>query len=134
MGEFGSAHRDERDSVGHYTNMIANSKLPAGYDPGYFHILLLGVYVKLSSGIGLNFQGHWKHGGSSPSCPSGATLDPLATRFILVSYPPDGMLNNRVRHRIAEGSRPNLLQDASTYESPEAKNIMCVFSRAYLTR
>ncbi|KAH6911645.1 hypothetical protein BKA70DRAFT_1423406 [Coprinopsis sp. MPI-PUGE-AT-0042] len=122
MGDFGSAHRDERDSVGHFTNMIANSKLPSSYDPGYFHLLLLGVYVSLQSGIGFNFQGHWKHGGSAPTCPPSDDLDPSATRFVLVSYPPSGMVSNQVRHRVAELPRPDGKNDA-LYLTPEMKAV-----------
>ncbi|KAH6886516.1 hypothetical protein BKA70DRAFT_1444399 [Coprinopsis sp. MPI-PUGE-AT-0042] len=118
MGDFGGAHRDDRDSIGHYTNMIANSKLPEGYDPGYFHLLLLGIYVTLQNHIGFNFQGHWKHGGSAPTCPPGTDLDPLATRFVLISYPPTGMVSSNVRHRIAELPRPNGKNDA-IYVTPE---------------
>ncbi|KAH6891701.1 hypothetical protein BKA70DRAFT_1233919 [Coprinopsis sp. MPI-PUGE-AT-0042] len=122
MGDFGSAHRDERDSVGHFTNMIANSKLPSSYDPGYFHLLLLGVYVSLRSGIGFNFQGHWKHGGSAPTCLPNNDLDPSATCFVLVSYPPSGMVSNQVRHRVAELPRPDGRNDA-LYVTPEMKAV-----------
>jgi hypothetical protein len=91
MGDFGSAHRDERDSVGHFTNMIAKSKLPPNYNPGFFHLLLLGVFVSLQSGVGFNFQGHWKHGGSAPTCPPGEELDPLATRFASPAPPSEDL-------------------------------------------
>ncbi|KAH6874669.1 hypothetical protein BKA70DRAFT_1449335 [Coprinopsis sp. MPI-PUGE-AT-0042] len=122
MGDFGSAHRDERDSIGHFTNMIAKSKLPPHYDPGYFHLLLLGAYVSLQSGVGFNFQGHWMHGGSAPTGPSDGKFDPLATRFVLVSYPPSGMVSDQVRHRIAELPRPDGKNDA-IYITPEMKAI-----------
>jgi hypothetical protein len=122
MGDFGSAHRDERDSLGHFTNIIANSKIPSSYDPGCFHLLLLGVYVSLQSGTGFNFQGHWKHGGSAPTCPPNHSVDPFATRFVLVSYPPSGMVSNQVRHRIAEAPRPDGKNDA-LYVTPEMKDV-----------
>ncbi|KAH6896340.1 hypothetical protein BKA70DRAFT_1231582 [Coprinopsis sp. MPI-PUGE-AT-0042] len=122
--------RDERDSVGHFTNIIANSKLPPHYDPGCFHLLLLGVYVSLQSGIGFNFQGHWKHGGSAPTCPSGGDFDPFATRFVLVSYPPLGMVSDQVRHRFAELPRPDGKNDA-IYVTPEMKVIDSIIRRPH---
>lgn len=105
MGFFGSAHFDEGDSPAHYTNMITNSRLPDNYDPGYFHLLAFGVYVRLSNHGGFNFQGNRQHGGTGPFPPQGEQPPTHAYRFNLVSYPPANMMNpDTTRWRMALGS------------------------------
>ena len=55
MGDFGSVkgHEDEGDSVGAVTTLVANSRIPAGYEAGRFHLLWLGCYIKLNQFITL---------------------------------------------------------------------------------
>ncbi|KAJ2934404.1 hypothetical protein H1R20_g2696, partial [Candolleomyces eurysporus] len=71
MGFFGGAHFDEGDDPCWFTNMITSSSLPDDYDPGYFFLLVYGVYTRLSNGGGFNFHGNVKHGGSGPISPKG---------------------------------------------------------------
>lgn len=118
MGSFGEAHFDDGDSAGHYTNMITNSQIPSNYDPGYFHLLAFGVYVRLNKYNGFNFQGIRKHGGSGPFAPCGEKPDPRACRFAMVSYPPAGMMNPRTtRYKLAVN--PN----GPVFLSPEMRAI-----------
>jgi hypothetical protein len=41
MSEFGGVHNDKEDDAASKTAMIVNSQLPAGYEPGCFHLLSL---------------------------------------------------------------------------------------------
>ena len=50
MGGFGTTegHIDKFDSIGALTTMIANSRIPDGYEAGHFHLLWLGCYIVLT--------------------------------------------------------------------------------------
>lgn len=89
MGEkFGGAHIDERDSPGHYTNMIALSDLPDGCDPGCFFIVYPGVFCTLNNFVSVNFSGLRVHGGSPPIAAPGTSAEDLkwGTRVTAVCY------------------------------------------------
>ncbi|TFK24309.1 hypothetical protein FA15DRAFT_573722, partial [Coprinopsis marcescibilis] len=90
IGFFGQAHTDQRDNPGYFTAIICNLRLPAGYDPGRFHILLPGVFVERHPYITIITSGHWKHGSTSPT-PVNAKPSPSAYRFTMVLYPPQGV-------------------------------------------
>jgi hypothetical protein len=96
MGEFGavSGHRDLHDSEGSLTSMISGSRLPLGYETGRFHLLGLGVYVKLEFSMITHFCGLNLHGGTPPIAPEGAKVEPHAYRLMFVCYPPSSMLGN----------------------------------------
>lgn len=96
MGEFGavSGHRDLHDSEGSLTSMISGSRLPLGYETGRFHLLGLGVYVKLDFSMITHFCGLNLHGGTPPIAPEGAKVEPHAYRLMFVCYPPSSMLGN----------------------------------------
>lgn len=95
MGAFGQVegHRDELDSAGSFTCMISNSRLPPDYEHGRFHLLALGLYVKLKPSMVSNFCGLNKHGGSPPIAPKGQRLSPHAYRLMNVCYPPHTILS-----------------------------------------
>lgn len=96
MGDFGavSGHRDLHDSEGSLTSMISGSRLPSGYETGRFHLLGLGVYVKLEFSMITHFCGLNLHGGTPPIAPKGAKVKPHAYRLMFVCYPPSSMLGN----------------------------------------
>jgi hypothetical protein len=119
LGEFGLAHRDGLDAFGYYSNMLANSQLPPSYDPGYFHLVLLGVYCRLDKFLGFNFQGHWKHGGTPPLCPPHLQLSPKAVRFVTISYPPGKMMSGSSRVRLAELPVKSKQGPDAMYVTPE---------------
>ncbi|KAH6902961.1 hypothetical protein BKA70DRAFT_1433938 [Coprinopsis sp. MPI-PUGE-AT-0042] len=121
LGEFGQAHRDSHDAFGYYSNMLANSQLPASYDPGYFHLVFLGVYCRLDQFLGFNFQGHWRHGGTPPRCPPQLDLAPHAVRFVTISYPPGKMMSGSSRVRLAEFPVKNKPGPDALYITPEMR-------------
>ncbi|RXW11975.1 hypothetical protein EST38_g13879, partial [Candolleomyces aberdarensis] len=105
MGFFGGAHFDEGDDPCWFTNMITSSSLPDDYDPGYFFLLIYGVYTRSSNGGGFNFHGNVKHGGSGPFPPSGVEPPPSAYRLTLISYPPERAVDpTKTRHQILASS------------------------------
>lgn len=116
MGFFGGPHYDEHDSPVHLTNMLVNSQLPPGYDPGYFFLLGLGVYIRLENYTGFNFQGNRRHGGSGPFPPKGVTPDSSAYRFTMISYPPESMVSSSSRMRMGASS------SGATFLTPEMRS------------
>ncbi|KAJ2922527.1 hypothetical protein H1R20_g14570, partial [Candolleomyces eurysporus] len=105
MGFFGGAHFDEGDDPCWFTNMITSSSLPDDYDPGYFFLLVYGVYTRLSNGGGFNFHGNVKHGGSGPFPPRGEKPPPSAYRLTLISYPPERAVDpTKTRHQVLASS------------------------------
>ncbi|KAJ7198330.1 hypothetical protein GGX14DRAFT_666597, partial [Mycena pura] len=109
MGFFGRAHTDDNDDPAHFSHMSANSDLPegAGYTPGYFFILQLGVFIVLDRHTSINFSGLRRHGGTPPLCPptaDGSERPPLykfAVRFVIIHYPPRRMMNGTARWSLA---------------------------------
>ena len=95
MGEFGdvSGHRDDKDSAGALTCMISNSRLPPRYEPGRFHLLALGGYIRLTTTMIMNFCGLYRHGGTPPIAPEGEEVVEDAYRMMTVCYPPQSMLS-----------------------------------------
>jgi len=102
MGEFGGEHRDELDSVGHYTTMTSLSRLPASYDPGRFFILYPGVYVTLNDYATVSFSGLRRHGGTAPYAPEGADDAEFesAVRFAVINYPPQRQTGGNQRYAL----------------------------------
>ena len=47
MGIFGSSHVDRYDLAAGFSCMITCSDIPDEYEDGRFHILALGVYIRL---------------------------------------------------------------------------------------
>ncbi|KAF6742410.1 hypothetical protein DFP72DRAFT_1081947 [Ephemerocybe angulata] len=101
LGTVGGAHSDGHNSPGHFTNMVTYCDLPSNWHPGYFHLLGLGVFVSLENGLGFNFQGNRWHGASGPFAPESAVDVPWAYRFAGISYPPEEMVGQDCRYRIA---------------------------------
>jgi hypothetical protein len=95
MGEFGAqdGHIDRCDSAGGLTTMVANSRLPEGYEAGRFHLLGLGCYIKLEHSMTMAFCGLNRHGGSPPIAPPGEELLLHAYRLMTVLYPPQSMMS-----------------------------------------
>lgn len=101
MLSFGVPHFDSGDAPGGLTVMVSNSDLPQvndgsgepAYEPGRFHLLAFGFYIKLTPLRVMCFSGLFKHGGSPPLSPPGVTCVPWAYRFMTVLYPPEVMLS-----------------------------------------
>ncbi|TFK59530.1 hypothetical protein BDN72DRAFT_780589, partial [Pluteus cervinus] len=109
MGFFGSpdGHRDTHDSPGGMTVMVCNSDIPEDYECGRFHLLALGVYIKLRPGTVTGFCGLNKHGGTPPIAPVGQVVMPHAYRLMGVCYPPSIMMSGAGAHVIPLASLPN---------------------------
>ena len=96
MGNFGmiDGHIDCLDCVGCLTTMMAMSRLPKGYEDGRFHLLALGIYVRLDYMKIVAFCGLNKHGGTPPIAPAGhSNVADDAVRMMGVMYPPEAMIN-----------------------------------------
>ena len=90
MGErFGGSHADDRDAVTGLSSMTVLSDLPGNpdYDPGRFHILLLGIYVVLEPFANFYFSGRMQHGGTPPIAPRGQEPESWQYRAVVISYP-----------------------------------------------
>lgn len=108
MGLFGSAHEDVHDNPAFYTNIMSNPDLPIGYDPGNFFILHFGVFIVMKRHTGVNFCGLRRHGSTPPTAPLGVEPEPWAYRFVVVSYPPQGLTNGNCRYVLGAlpGNKP----------------------------
>src|SRR5271155_3372271 len=109
MGEFGSTegHEDLNDSVGGLMTMITNSRLPAGYEPGRFHLLLMGCYFKLSQFTVVAFSGLNRHGATPPTAPQAILPAEHAYRATVVCYPLQSALSQAGSHIDPFASLPN---------------------------
>ena len=93
MGNFGLGHCDKHDSGASCTCMVANSRLPEGYEHRRFHLLGLGCYFVLESLFVMGFSGLRKHGGTPPIAPLGIEPAEDAYRCMTVCYPPKSMIS-----------------------------------------
>lgn len=87
LGFFGGEHRDEHDSRVGFTCMSVFSDIPKDFDPGRFHILSLGVYVRLYNFRCTYFCGLLLHCGTPPVVPPGVEPLPEHKRTVLILYP-----------------------------------------------
>ena len=75
MGQFGqkNSHIDQKDDPGAETAMLSLVSVPPdkGYEPGRFHLLSMGLYIKLDPFKLMGFSGLRKHGGTPPLLPPG---------------------------------------------------------------
>ena len=78
-----------------------------GYEPGRFHLLSMGLYIKLDLFKLMGFSGLRKHGGTPPLSPPGKPPADSAYRIMVVMYPPASMLSQSANHRAGFGSLPD---------------------------
>jgi hypothetical protein len=110
MGSFGIGHTDNLDSGGSLTCMVANSRLPEGYEHGRFHLLGLGCYFVLESLFVMSFSGLRKHGGTPPIAPLGIEPAEDAYRCMTVCYPPKSMISTAGAYVLPLASLPGRAQ------------------------
>ncbi|RDB29331.1 hypothetical protein Hypma_015020 [Hypsizygus marmoreus] len=101
LGFYGKIHRDKLDHCAYFTHMVVHSDLPQDYDPGRFFIYGLGLYVVLENYTCINFSGLRKHGGQAPTAPRNEAPKPWAYRFVVISYPPEMMMNGQAHSVLA---------------------------------
>ena len=106
MSEFGGVHSDKDDDVASSTAMVVNSRLPAGYEVGRFHLLALGLYFSLEHLLVPIFCGLANHVGTPPIAPPGSDPLPHAVRFMTVLYPPKCMLSQAENKSLPLASLP----------------------------
>ncbi len=96
MGFFGQTegHTDEGDDEAGLTCMISNSRIPADYEPGRFHLLVAGAYIIVKPKTAAIFSGLEKHGGTPPIAPRGQVLVKHAARLMFVFYCPKAALTS----------------------------------------
>ncbi|KAF7797785.1 hypothetical protein EIP86_008987 [Pleurotus ostreatoroseus] len=100
---FGGEHCDFKDCAASLSSMTVTSKLPdgPGWQGGRFHLLALGIYVRLVRWRVVFFSGRLRHGGTSPLAPPGETATPGAFRMVVIGYPPETIVEGRVKHAFA---------------------------------
>jgi hypothetical protein len=87
LGDFGGKHTDENDSESGFTSTIVGSHTKTGYDPGYFFLFELGVYIQLEYGLAIYFSGLLYHCGTPSSTIDGSDPDDDAVRLTIILYP-----------------------------------------------
>ena len=88
MGVFGGKHVDGFDLAAAYSAMVTCCDVPPGYDPGTFHLVTFGVFVRLDTVPVVLFSGRYPHAGTPPLAPPGVTkLDKSAYRCVVICYP-----------------------------------------------
>ena len=106
MGVFGGAHTDGFDLAAGYSCMLTCSDIPSGYEDGRFHLLGLGVYVRLDKVPMVFFTGRLRHGGTPPLAPPHVTeVDPSAYRCVVICYPSSPIINGVVQTPMAASDR-----------------------------
>ena len=81
MGFFGGDHVDRGDLAAGYSCMVTCCDVPEGYEHGRFHVLPIGVFVRLEHVRVVFFTGRMRHGGTPPFAPEGDEhVDPSAYR------------------------------------------------------
>lgn len=83
--------------------MISNPDLPdeEGWEGGRFHLVELGLYVKLDHLVVITFSGLRLHGGTPPLAPPGAVIPAWAYRCVEVAYPQGATMDGRASMNIA---------------------------------
>ena len=128
MKLFGEAHRDKRDAVTGLSCMLVNSDLPdeEGEEPGRFHFLAWGFWVRLDLWLTVYFSGQLPHGGTAPLAAPGQTAQDWACRSVLIGYPPRMIMEGDIRHSLA--ALPH--SDEPLYITPEMTGIKYVRKRS----
>lgn len=95
MGFFGQTrgHTDEGDDEAGVTGVVSNSRLPNNYEPGRFHLIGVGIYIRMNAKIVSIFNGLSIHGGTPPIAPDGVIVAEDAARLVIVFYPPKAILS-----------------------------------------
>lgn len=101
IGFFGGGHIDLRDWLLGYTSMLSWGDLPVGYQGGRFHILELGVYVRLDDLVVITFSGLRRHGGTPPMAPEGQQVAQSAYRFTVPMYCPAAIMDGKTLNVLA---------------------------------
>ncbi|THH26327.1 hypothetical protein EUX98_g7863 [Antrodiella citrinella] len=102
MGVFGGSHTDGYDLAGGYSCMVTCCDVPDEYEAGRFHLLGLGVYIRLDVIDQVYFTGRLRHGGTPPLAPPGElTVDASAYRCVVICYPSAPIVTGVVRTPMA---------------------------------
>ncbi|KAF9060247.1 hypothetical protein BDP27DRAFT_1430278 [Rhodocollybia butyracea] len=90
LGFFGGMHFDQGDSEGGFTTMFSLPDLPndSGWGGGQFHLVELGLYVRLDKPVVLSFSGLRLHGGTPPLAPVGMNIAWHPSMGISLGYAP----------------------------------------------
>ncbi|KAF7789175.1 hypothetical protein EIP86_000112 [Pleurotus ostreatoroseus] len=80
-----------------------DSDLPEdeGVEPGRFHFLSHGFYVRLETFYAVYFSGRLLHGGTAPLAAPGRRIPSWAYRCVLIGYPPKYIMEGDIRHTLA---------------------------------
>lgn len=131
-GVFGGPHFDDGDSACSLSTMVPCSDLPAGYDPGRFHLLPLGVFFVLSGIHPIVFSGRIYHGGTAPLAPANVTkVEPWAYRFVMIFYPASRIITGTTQPFMASsgilGRGLNLPYETFGYEYVSPDSVFFLF-------
>jgi len=87
LGFYGQMHIDKDDHPGYLSNMLILSDLPPSYHPGVFMFYELGVFIRMTPFLSVNFSGLRYHGGTAPTAPEGERPLTWAYRLVHIAYP-----------------------------------------------
>ena len=132
-GVFGGPHFDDGDSACSLSTMVPCSDLPAGYDPGRFHLLPLGVFFVLSGIHPIVFSGRIYHGGTAPLAPANVTkIEPWAYRFVMIFCPASRIITGTTQPFMASsgilGRGLNLPYETFGYEYVSPDSVFFCFN------
>lgn len=116
MEFLGGYHLDTNDGEGGMTFMVPLSDLPedAGWEPGWFHLLALGVFIVLDPLTLIYFTGRQMHEGTAPLAPSNTIPQKWACRLVVVAYPSGRIQRGNVKHAWAASHFPIFLYPETT--------------------
>lgn len=89
LGFFGGAHSDDHNAAAAVICMLPYVEAPDGSNPGVFHLVELGGFVRMSSMLCVCFRGRSHHGGTAVVLPEGVHSDNGAVRATYILYPPE---------------------------------------------
>ena len=120
MQYFGDVHTDKHDDVTGFSVMIPLSDLSQkpGEEPGRFHFITRGFWVRLTPLVNVFFSGRLPHGGTAPLAPPGEPAESWALRCIWIGYPASAIVSGGARHTLA--ALPNR---EPLYISPEMTGV-----------
>ncbi|KAI0337020.1 hypothetical protein BDW22DRAFT_1433650 [Trametopsis cervina] len=103
MGQFGGDHIDKKDAGMSHSCALGLSDLGKHEkaEPGRFHLLGQGVFMRIRLHCQFFFSGLLRHGGTAPLVAEASLIRKWAIRMLLISYPSIDIVVGHTRHSFA---------------------------------